>query len=624
MNLRIWGVTLLRILQLRLEPATLKVSANRVRPLQTELEREVARRRTFAIISHPDAGKTTLTEKLLLYAGAIELAGAVRGRKARRHATSDWMALEQERGISITAAALEFELEGRRMTLLDTPGHQDFSEDTYRALIAADSVVMVIDAANGVEAQTRKLFEVCRRHRLPILTFINKFDRPARDPLELLDDIERTLGIAAAPVNWPIGNAEQFRGVYDIAAQARCCSTSARRRGSIARRSTSSTLDDPRRARADRRRARTRSFRESLDVIRAAGTPFDADEYRAGRQTPVFFGSALTNFGLEPFLQRARRARAAAAAAPERLGHRRARPTSASPASSSRSRRTWTRAIAIASRSCASARAGSRRTWRCPTAASGKPMRASRAYRFFGRDRETISEAYAGDIIGLVNPGQFAIGDTLHTGAPLRFLDVPRFPAEHFGRVRLQDTRYKQFDEGLRQLEEEGLMQVFYVDERPPRADRRRRRRAAVRRDRQPAAHRVRRRGRRSSRRRTPRRAGSPIRRRRCRSLGGATTAARRPAGAARAAVRVGVGGAVLRAPAPDVRPARRVAGRQREPTEAGHGTRTRQQRVRQWTSCAHFSRYPSCESGFSRTYVAAFHSSAVISQISAGSRPQT
>src|SRR6187431_1588450 len=181
------------------------------------LAREIARRRTFAIISHPDAGKTTLTEKLLLYSGAIELAGAVRSRKTRRHATSDWMELEQERGISITSAALEFELQGRRMSLLDTPGHKDFSEDTYRALIAADSVVMVIDAANGVEEQTRKLFEVCRRHRLPILTFINKMDRPSRDPLELLDDLERTLGIAAAPVNWPVGNAEKFRGVYDIA-----------------------------------------------------------------------------------------------------------------------------------------------------------------------------------------------------------------------------------------------------------------------------------------------------------------------------------------------------------------------------------------------------------------------
>src|SRR5438034_10578743 len=183
---------------------------------QDVLAPEIARRRTFAIIWHPDAGKTTLTGKLLLYAGAIELAGAVRGRKARRHATSDWMALEQERGISITAAALEFELEGRRMSLIDTPGHKDFSEDTYRALIASDSVVMVIDAANGVEDQTRKLFEVSRRHQLPILTFINKLDRPSRDPMELLDDLERTLGIAAAPVNWPVGSAEAFRGVYDI------------------------------------------------------------------------------------------------------------------------------------------------------------------------------------------------------------------------------------------------------------------------------------------------------------------------------------------------------------------------------------------------------------------------
>ncbi len=182
----------------------------------SELEREVARRRTFAIISHPDAGKTTLTEKLLLYAGAIELAGAVRARKTRRHATSDWMQLEQERGISMTSAALEFELQGRRISLIDTPGHKDFSEDTYRALVAADSVVMVLDAAKGVEEQTRKLFEVSRRSRLPILTFVNKLDHPSRDPMELLDELEHTLGIAAAPVNWPIGSADTFRGVYDI------------------------------------------------------------------------------------------------------------------------------------------------------------------------------------------------------------------------------------------------------------------------------------------------------------------------------------------------------------------------------------------------------------------------
>jgi peptide chain release factor 3 len=426
----------------------------------SELEREVARRRTFAIISHPDAGKTTLTEKLLLYAGAIELAGAVRGRKARRHATSDWMALEQERGISITAAALEFELDGRRMALLDTPGHKDFSEDTYRALIAADSVVMVIDAANGVEEQTRKLFEVCRRHRLPILTFCNKFDRPARDPLELLDDIERTLGIHAAPVNWPVGNAEHFRGVYDIASR-HLLLYERESQGQYRAPVDVSDLDDP-----DARRLIGENvylhFRESLDVIGAAGTPFDVAEYRAGRQTPVFFGSAMTNFGLEPFL----RALVELAPPPQP----RASDTGVVSPTDDRftgfvfkiqanmdpRHRDRVAFVRVCSGKFLKDMAVS-------NSRVGKAIRATRAYRFFGRDRETVTEAFAGDIIGLVNPGQFTIGDTLHTGPPVRLPDVPRFPAEHFGRVRLQDTRYKQFDDGLRQLEEEGLMQVFFA-----------------------------------------------------------------------------------------------------------------------------------------------------------------
>jgi len=426
----------------------------------SELEREVARRRTFAIISHPDAGKTTLTEKLLLYAGAIELAGAVRGRKARKHATSDWMALEQERGISITAAALEFELEGRRMALLDTPGHKDFSEDTYRALIAADSVVMVIDAANGVEEQTRKLFEVCRRHRLPILTFVNKFDRPARDPLELLDDIERTLGISAAPVNWPVGNAEQFRGVYDM--QGRHLLLYEREsQGQYRAPVDVSDLDDP-----DARELIGESayahFRESLDVIRTAGTHFDVAEYLAGRQTPVFFGSAMTNFGLEPFL----RALVELAPPPQ--------PRSSDSGLISPTDDRFTGFVFKIQANMdprhrdrvAFVRVCSGKFLKDMAVSNsrvGKTIRATRAYRFFGRDRETVSEAYAGDIIGLVNPGQFTIGDTLHTGAPVHLPGVPRFPAEHFGRVRLQDTRYKQFDDGLRQLEEEGLMQVFFA-----------------------------------------------------------------------------------------------------------------------------------------------------------------
>jgi peptide chain release factor 3 len=433
----------------------------------SELEREVSRRRTFAIISHPDAGKTTLTEKLLLYAGAIELAGAVRGRGARRHATSDWMELEQQRGISITAAALEFELEGRRMSLLDTPGHKDFSEDTYRALIAADSVVMVIDAANGVEERTRKLFEVCRRHRLPILTFINKFDRPARDPLELLDDVERTLGIAAAPVNWPIGSAEKFRGVYDIATRT-LLRYEREAQGQYRAPVDAASLDDPhaRELIGDDLYAQ---FRESLDVIGAAGTAFDRAEYRAGRQTPVFFGSALTNFGLEPFL----RALVELAPPPQ------PRISQSGPVNPTDERfsgfvfkmqanmdpRHRDRVAFV--RVCSGRFT---KDMQLMNSRVDRPIRASRAYRFFGRDRETIEVAYAGDIIGLVNPGQFAIGDTVHTGAPVQFVGVPRFPAEHFGRMRLRDTRYKQFDEGLRQLEEEGLMQVFYTsgDRRAP------------------------------------------------------------------------------------------------------------------------------------------------------------
>src|SRR5438045_6828625 len=250
---------------------------------RTELDREVARRRTFAIISHPDAGKTTLTEKLLLYAGAIELAGAVRARGARRHATSDWMELEQQRGISITAAALEFEIDGRRISLLDTPGHKDFSEDTYRALIAADSVVMVIDAANGVESQTRKLFEVSKRHRLPILTFIDKLDRPARDPLELLDDLEKTLGIAAAPVNWPVGSAELFRGVYDIP-RKHLLLYEREAQGQFRAPVDIASLDDPHAKELIGENVYAH-FIESLEVIKAARTSYDVGENRAGRQT---------------------------------------------------------------------------------------------------------------------------------------------------------------------------------------------------------------------------------------------------------------------------------------------------------------------------------------------------
>jgi peptide chain release factor 3 len=370
------------------------------------------------------------------------------------------MELEQERGISITSAALEFELQGRRVSLLDTPGHEDFSEDTYRALIAADSVVMVIDAANGVEDQTRKLFEVCRRHRLPILTFVNKFDRPSRHPLELLDDLERTLGIAAAPVNWPVGSAEQFRGVYDIRQQM-LHQYEREAQGQYRAPVELSSLDDPRAQETIGVDAYAQ-FRESLDVVREAGTTFSIEEYLAGRQTPVFFGSALTNFGLEPFLQALLDLAPSPQPRPSDTGI--VKPTAdrfsgfvfkiqANMDPRHRDRVAFVRVC--------SGRFTKDMVIR--NSRLDKVLRATRAYRFFGRDRETISVAYAGDIIGLVNPGNFAIGDTIHSGEPLRFPELPRFPAAHFGRVRLQDTRYKQFDEALRQLEEEGLMQVFYV-----------------------------------------------------------------------------------------------------------------------------------------------------------------
>ncbi len=443
------------------EPDTTDIQTPAVNPsIASELEREVGRRRTFAIISHPDAGKTTLTEKLLLYAGAIELAGAVRGRRNRRHATSDWMKLEQERGISMTSAALEFELEGRRMALIDTPGHKDFSEDTYRALVAADSVVMVIDAGKGVETQTRKLFEVARRHRLPILTFINKLDHPSRDPMELLDDLEHTLGISAAPVNWPVGSADTFRGVYGLQSRELLLYE---REGQGQRKASvdMSAFDDPAAIEVIGVEAHAH-LRDALDLIRVAGTPFDVSEYLAGRQTPVFFGSALTNFGLEPFL----RALVEIAPPPQaRLSDRGVvNPTDERftgfvfkiQANMDPRHRDRVAFVRVCSGQFTKDMVMS-------NSRNAQELRASRAYRFFGRDRETVASAYAGDIVGLVNPGQFGIGDTLYDGEPLRFLDMPRFPAEHFGRVRLQDTRYKQFDEGLRQLEEEGLMQVFYV-----------------------------------------------------------------------------------------------------------------------------------------------------------------
>jgi peptide chain release factor 3 len=422
------------------------------------LAREVARRRTFAIISHPDAGKTTLTEKLLLYGGAIELAGAVRGRKSQRHAVSDWMDMEQQRGISISAAALEFELDGHHVTLLDTPGHQDFSEDTYRTLLAVDSVVMVLDAAKGIEPQTLKLFEVCRSRGLPVLTFINKLDQPALDPFELLDQIERVLGIAAAPVNWPLGDGALFAGVYDLEANA----VLLYERGAKGARTEPVAVADPRdpAVAALIGRDRQQQLIEAAAMIAGAGTRFDLEAYRRERQTPVFFGSALQDFGVEPFLRAL--LRLAPAPAPRLADDRIVSPTDPDfsgfvfkiQANMNPRHRDRVAFLRICSGRLTKDMA-------VVNARLGTSIRLSRVYRFFGRDRETVPEAFPGDVVGIVNPGRLAIGDTLYAGRAVRYPPIPQFPAERFAYLRPADGRHKRFDEAVRQLEEEGLMQVF-------------------------------------------------------------------------------------------------------------------------------------------------------------------
>ncbi|MGE0447790.1 MAG: peptide chain release factor 3 [Vicinamibacterales bacterium] len=422
------------------------------------LAREVARRRTFAIISHPDAGKTTLTEKLLLYAGAIDLAGAVRGSKTQRHAVSDWMEMEQQRGISISAAALEFELEGHHVTLLDTPGHQDFSEDTFRTLLAVDSVVMVLDAAKGVEPQTLKLFAVCRERGLPVLTFINKLDQPARDPFELLDEIERVLGIAAAPKNWPLGDGPDFKGVFDLEAN----SVLLYERGSRGRRTepvvvAAANSEEVTELVGEKRQ---RELIDAVEMISGAGTTFDAGMYRAARQTPVFFGSALNDFGVQPFLH------ALLSLAPS-PGPREADIGAVEPtdphfsgfifkiqANMNPKHRDRVAFVRICSGRL-------EKDMMVTNARLETPLRLSRVYRFFGRDRETVPEAFPGDVVGIVNPGRMAIGDTLFAGRRVQFPEITQFPPEGFAYLRPGDIRHKRFDEAVAQLAEEGLIQVF-------------------------------------------------------------------------------------------------------------------------------------------------------------------
>jgi peptide chain release factor 3 len=390
-----------------------------------QLHREVARRRTFAIISHPDAGKTTLTEKLLLYTGALELAGVVRARRNQRHVTSDWMAMEQERGISITASALEMEHRGFRINLLDTPGHQDFSEDTYRTLMAVDSTVMVLDSAKGIEPQTEKLFHICRMRSIPILTFINKLDYQGRDPLDLLDEIERVLGIAAAPMNWPIGVGQYFQGVCDLHSR-QVLRFQRTVHGQCRPSVTVRSLDDPTLPVLLGQSA-CRELHEQVELLAGAGSVFDDRRFRAGELTPVFFGSALNNFGVEPSLE------ALLELAPP------------------------------AAREICSGRYQKDMAVYHPRL--GQRVQLSRAYRLFAREREPIEEAFPGDVIGVINPGPFTIGDTITAGPPVQFANIPRFPSEHFGALTNGDiNRYKQFHKGLSQMEEEGAIQVFHAE----------------------------------------------------------------------------------------------------------------------------------------------------------------
>jgi peptide chain release factor 3 len=431
-----------------------------------EIVQEVAQRRTFAIISHPDAGKTTLTEKLLLYGGAIATAGQVAARRRARAATSDWMELERERGISITSTVLQFPYRGFTLNLLDTPGHQDFGEDTYRTLLAADSAVMLIDAAKGVEPQTRKLFAICRARRIPLFTFINKMDRPSRDPLELLDEVESVLGIGVYPINWPIGNGPSFRGVFDRSS----------REVHLFERTTHGAKQAPVEVTNERdphiaalTDAQTyQEFLDGIDLLDGAGATFDRDAMLRGDTTPVFFGSAVTNFGVALFLD------AFVELAPEpaaRLATRNGVATR-EPVPPTTDRfsgfvfkiqanmdpRHRDRVAFVRVCSGKFERDMTVRNMR-----SGKDVRLTRAMKLFASEREVVDRAYAGDVVGLANPGTFAIGDTLCEGEPVQFDSIPSFEPEYFVAVRSLDTAaYKSFGKGIAQLREEGAIQVFY------------------------------------------------------------------------------------------------------------------------------------------------------------------
>ena len=419
---------------------------------------EIKKRRTFGIISHPDAGKTTLTEKLLLFGGAIQMAGAIKARKAARHATSDWMKVEQERGISVTTSVMKFGHRGCEINLLDTPGHQDFSEDTYRVLTAVDSALMVIDSAKGVEAQTEKLMSVCRMRNTPVITFINKMDREGQYPLDLLADVEDKLQIECAPMSWPIGMGKRFKGVYNLyRKELRLFRSGEERRTEdvqVIKDLNDRRLDELLGSAAD-------ELREDIELLEGAANPFELSEYLKGNQTPVFFGSAINNFGVEELLD----ALVVMAPAP---GPRQAQNRIVAPEDEAFSGFVFkvqaTMDPAHRDR-IAFLRICSGRFLRGMKVRHhriGKEVSLSKAIIFMAQDRANVEEAFPGDIIGLHNHGTIKVGDTFTDKEPLKFTGIPSFAAEHFRRVRLKSPlKAKQLEKGLKQLSEEGAIQVF-------------------------------------------------------------------------------------------------------------------------------------------------------------------
>ena len=423
------------------------------------MQNEISRRRTFAIISHPDAGKTTLTEKMLLYGGAVQLAGSVRSRKNQRATTSDWMELERKRGISVSSTVLQFDYQGYQINLLDTPGHKDFSEDTYRVLTAVDAVVMVLDAAKGIEAQTQKLFEVCRQRGVPIFTFINKCDRPSKGPIELLDEIESVLHLKAFPVNWPIGDGADFKGVFERLAKQVHLFERTTGGAYMAPVKVGDITDGFVKERVSGEVLA--KITEELEMLELAGAEFERDEILAGRTTPVFFGSAMNNFGVElilkGFLQHA----------PPPQGRETnselIKPSDEEfsgfifkiQANMDPKHRDRIAYIRICSGKF-------ERDMMVYHSRTGKKVRLASSHRLFGRERETVNEAFAGDIIGLVGHSDFGIGDTLSTRKETKFHEIPRFTPESFSYLHNTDTgKFKQFRRGLNQLLQEGAIQCL-------------------------------------------------------------------------------------------------------------------------------------------------------------------